>query len=129
MSAYCRRSSKKKVDLGGILGRLGGFSVMSYHMIYLIISYITFFLRIYHISYQSVFKSDTDLYSLVRRHVKQGKTWAVNGVGRLKYSSLVSVKACQGFFSLCQGVKILSPDRFDEKTAPLEVRQDCGLTP
>ena len=94
---------------------------ISYHIIY---EYI-----IPGISYQSVFKSDTDLYSLVRRHVKQGKTWAVNGVGRLKYSSLVSVKACQGFFSLCQGVKILSPDRFDEKTAPLEVRQDCGLTP
>ena len=48
MSAYCR--SSKKVDLGGIPGRLGGFSVMSYHIIsyhidisYHIISYLTFF--------------------------------------------------------------------------------------
>ena len=62
----------------------------------------------------------------VGRHVKQGKTCAVKGVGpkcsTLKPSSLVSVTACQGKAAVCQGLKVLSPDIFARSSveAPIE---------
>ena len=53
----------------------------------------------------------------VGRHVKQGKTCGAKGVGpkcsTLKPSSLVSVTACHGKAAVCQGLKVLSPDIFD----------------
>ena len=49
----------------------------------------------------------------VGRHVKQGKTCAVKGVGpkcsTLKPSNLLSVTACQGKAAVCQGLKSCLP--------------------
>ena len=52
----------------------------------------------------------------VGRHVKQGETCAVKGLGSkcstLKPGTLVSVTACQGKAAVCQRLKVLSPDIF-----------------
>ena len=58
----------------------------------------------------------------VGRHVKQGKTCAVKGLGQkcstLTLSSLVSVTACQGKAAVCQGLKVLPPDTFARQRQP-----------
>ena len=60
-----------------------------------------------------------------RRHVKQGRTCAVEGnraeCSTVKCSSLTSVKPCQGKVAVCRGVKVLTLDIF----APRTVRGRC----